>query len=400
MTSAYSFKNSLFYSNLPTGIFCLFLQHHSVIAQVWVTSDCFCVPVLSDSTWIRLFMCPCTVRQHLDQTLYVSLYCQTTPGSDSLCVPVLSDGTWIRLYMSLYCQTAPESDSFMCPCTVRQHLNQTLYLSLYCQTAPESDSLCVLLLSDSTWIRLFMCLVLSDSTWIRLSICPCTVREHLDQTHYLFLYCQTAPESDSLFVLVLSESTWIRLYVTLYCQTALESDSLFVLVLSESTWIRLFMCPCAVRQHMNQTLCACSVRQHLNQTFVWQWTGCGDPVNWPSGSLDLSPLDFWLWVLLRTLKYSDISDVEVLQQWVENACCKIKVKTGIIERVHTSCTKKTWKLLTYMGTTQSICCRNNKKITDNAAGNGYCTYVDWDFFAHFEYCKPLKSVTLFFFNTL
>jgi hypothetical protein len=64
-----------------------------------------------------------------------------------------------------------------------------------------------------------------------------------------------------------------------------------------------------------------------------QWIGCG--------SLH-DPQILILWIFgcgghLKTLVFSEqISDLEVLQQGVQNTCQEIRVKPGIFERVHTS----------------------------------------------------------------
>jgi hypothetical protein len=79
------------------------------------------------------------------------------------------------------------------------------------------------------------------------------------------------------------------------------------------------------------------VRQHLNQTFGEQWIGRGGPFSWPARSPDLNPMDILLWGHLRSSVYSSpVSDLEVLQQRVENACQKIGLKPGIFDRVRTS----------------------------------------------------------------
>jgi hypothetical protein len=77
------------------------------------------------------------------------------------------------------------------------------------------------------------------------------------------------------------------------------------------------------------------VRHRLIQTFGKQWIGCGGSVNWPERSPDLNPLvavgD------LQILVYSaPISDLEALEQRVENVYQEIRVKPGIFDRVHTS----------------------------------------------------------------
>jgi hypothetical protein len=95
----------------------------------------------------------------------------------------------------------------------------------------------------------------------------------------------------------------------------------------QSMWLMRDGAPC----HFLRT-----VRQHLNQTFGEKWIGRGGRVNWPARSPNLNPLDFWLWGHLKTLVYSEsINDLQVLLQWVENACQEIRVKPGIFDRVAT-----------------------------------------------------------------
>jgi hypothetical protein len=76
------------------------------------------------------------------------------------------------------------------------------------------------------------------------------------------------------------------------------------------------------------------VRHHLNQTIGEQWIGRGGQAKWPAQLPDLNILDFWLWEHLKTLVYSaPISDLEVLQQRVKNACLDIRLKPGIFDRM-------------------------------------------------------------------
>jgi hypothetical protein len=44
-----------------------------------------------------------------------------------------------------------------------------------------------------------------------------------------------------------------------------------------------------------------------------------------------------------------------------------------------------------MGATGSICCRDHQNISRISAISGFCTYVDWDFFAHLS-TIPLSSL--------
>ena len=46
-----------------------------------------------------------------------------------------------------------------------------------------------------------------------------------------------------------------------------------------------------------------AVRDHLDQRFGQQWIGRGDTIAWPARSPDLSPLDYYLWVHMKSLIY-------------------------------------------------------------------------------------------------
>jgi hypothetical protein len=79
------------------------------------------------------------------------------------------------------------------------------------------------------------------------------------------------------------------------------------------------------------------VRQHRNHILGEQFTGRRGPVNWSARSPDLNSLDPWLWGHLKTSVHSvPISDLEVLQQRVENASQGILAKPGFFDRARTS----------------------------------------------------------------
>ena len=46
-----------------------------------------------------------------------------------------------------------------------------------------------------------------------------------------------------------------------------------------------------------------NVREYLNESFPNRWLGCGGPVARPPKSLDLTPLDYYLWGHMKTLVY-------------------------------------------------------------------------------------------------
>jgi hypothetical protein len=45
------------------------------------------------------------------------------------------------------------------------------------------------------------------------------------------------------------------------------------------------------------------VTQHLNDIFLTRWIGRGSTINWPTGSPDLTPLDFCLWAWMKNEMY-------------------------------------------------------------------------------------------------
>ncbi|PNF17346.1 hypothetical protein B7P43_G03004 [Cryptotermes secundus] len=42
-----------------------------------------------------------------------------------------------------------------------------------------------------------------------------------------------------------------------------------------------------------------NVQRSLNATFQDHWIGCGGPIRWPPHSLDLTPLNFFLWGYMK-----------------------------------------------------------------------------------------------------
>jgi len=124
-------------------------------------------------------------------------------------------------------------------------------------------------------------------------------------------------------------------------------------------YARVFTCPCIV----------CLWTRLL---FNWGWdveaksTGLHDPS-------DFNPVEFWLCGHSETSVYSNmINDIEELEPWLEISCLSgDSSKMNFWKSVHFIWEKELKVLLTCMGTTQSICCRDNMKITHISAGIGF-----------------------------
>ena len=54
-----------------------------------------------------------------------------------------------------------------------------------------------------------------------------------------------------------------------------------------------------------------NARRHLNEVFGNRWIGRNGPVAWPARSLDLTPLDFYLWGHMKTLVYETPIETEM-----------------------------------------------------------------------------------------
>lgn len=59
--------------------------------------------------------------------------------------------------------------------------------------------------------------------------------------------------------------------------------------------------------------------EFLNNVFLEQWIGWCRPSAWPAHSSAIYPLDFYLWGHLKSTTYAtEISDVQDLEQWIQN----------------------------------------------------------------------------------
>jgi hypothetical protein len=76
-------------------------------------------------------------------------------------------------------------------------------------------------------------------------------------------------------------------------------------------------------------------QQHLSTQFPDRWLGCGGPVSWPARSLDLNPLDFFLWGHLKEIVYRDlVTDIEDLTAKFHAAV--VTIDADMLRRVQAS----------------------------------------------------------------
>ena len=86
------------------------------------------------------------------------------------------------------------------------------------------------------------------------------------------------------------------------------------------------------------------VMQHLNDTFPNRWIGRGSTINWPPRSPDLSPLDFYLWGLMKSEVYRKKADTrDELLVNILDGCYRLhkgrsrRTQTNNTPCLHTSC---------------------------------------------------------------
>lgn len=76
------------------------------------------------------------------------------------------------------------------------------------------------------------------------------------------------------------------------------------------------------------------VRHHLNRKFPNRWIGRGGPVQWPSRSGDINPMDFFFWGYLKHLVYATpvITRQDLIDRIVLH-CNAIKDNPGLLFKV-------------------------------------------------------------------
>jgi hypothetical protein len=75
------------------------------------------------------------------------------------------------------------------------------------------------------------------------------------------------------------------------------------------------------------------VRRWLDQQFPDSWIGRRGPFEWPPRSLDLSPLNFYLWGHLKAMVYQEkIRNMNHLKERIRNAITHIS--WDVLTRVH------------------------------------------------------------------
>ena len=73
---------------------------------------------------------------------------------------------------------------------------------------------------------------------------------------------------------------------------------------------------------------AADVRRFLDKTFPGRWIGRGGPIRWAPRPLDLTPLDFFLWVHLKNVVYlSPCEDLAELKSRIHDEIKSTSQKT-------------------------------------------------------------------------
>ena len=72
------------------------------------------------------------------------------------------------------------------------------------------------------------------------------------------------------------------------------------------------------------------VPEYLTRTYNDRWIGQGGPITWPTRSLDLTPIDFFLWGHIKALIYmSPVGSEEDLIAHIVEAAASIRQQPGI-----------------------------------------------------------------------
>jgi hypothetical protein len=80
-----------------------------------------------------------------------------------------------------------------------------------------------------------------------------------------------------------------------------------------------------------------AVQKFLNAAFPEQWVKYGGPTKWPDCSSALNPSDFYLRGHLKpTLHATEVSNIQDLQQQIQNRFQVIHIRLGIFQGVRQS----------------------------------------------------------------
>ena len=82
-----------------------------------------------------------------------------------------------------------------------------------------------------------------------------------------------------------------------------------------------------------------SAHRHLDAHYYpWCWIGRGGPVSWPPRTLDLNPLEFYLWGYLKSLVYStDVHDEQILHVRIMAPCERVVLLLSVLIVFGTLC---------------------------------------------------------------
>ena len=80
------------------------------------------------------------------------------------------------------------------------------------------------------------------------------------------------------------------------------------------------------------------VCEFLDKKFPAHWIGRGGPIAWPPRSLDITPLDFFLWVCVKDVVYrTKVKDISDLTERI----------TAAVEAIDEEMLKRTWTEIEY-----------------------------------------------------
>lgn len=92
------------------------------------------------------------------------------------------------------------------------------------------------------------------------------------------------------------------------------------------------------------------VRDWLNQTMPERWIGRRGPVEWPSRSPDLTPMDFFLWGVLKDMVYSEKpNSVANIKQIIKEKVQLINSDKDLCQKVCHSVKDRLEKIIKYEG---------------------------------------------------
>jgi hypothetical protein len=114
--------------------------------------------------------------------------------------------------------------------------------------------------------------------------------------------------------------------INIYIYRKLNCHARIRFMSSERKTLKVFLCPAYA--HAPPYFCH-HIRNQLDREMAGRWIGRGGSIAWPPRSLDLTPLDFFLWSYMKNIDHQvNINDLQRLKARIRDAMAMVTPNIG------------------------------------------------------------------------